>query len=260
LYQSVDTGVTPTPTQTPTPTPTPTPVQHYDISGNIFVDTNNNGVKDGSETNYVGATVTLSGSNISSQTATSDASGNYTFSQVASGNYNLVLTVPSGYVGTTIGAMSINLNTNITVNFGIVQAFNGSTLFSDDFTGADGTALTTHNSNWVLEDGTMPVIQNNTLAMSSSNSDIGLVNFTKTTDQCSSTDLQFPFTGAIALLRTRSGEDGPGNPFNYQTYINDVGGAHSFAILWNRNHSYNNLTSPIRDFSEHSRAFPADLP
>ena len=89
-----------TPTPTPTPTITPTPTGAYTISGNVYVDANLNKVKDGSDVNYsAGATVTLSGS--AAKTTTSDNLGNYIFSGLYIGNYNVALTTPSGYTNTT---------------------------------------------------------------------------------------------------------------------------------------------------------------
>jgi plastocyanin/regulation of enolase protein 1 (concanavalin A-like superfamily) len=101
----------------PTNQPTPTPV--FSITGNVFIDSNGNGVKDSGETNSTGRTLTLSGQ--SSGTTTTDASGNYTFSNRVSGNYTVTLTVPSGFTATTTNPRSISVGPNATVNFGIVS-------------------------------------------------------------------------------------------------------------------------------------------
>lgn len=90
---------TPTPTNTPTPTYTPTPTGQYNIQGNVFLDTNLNKQKD-TEAGYAsGARVTLSGS--ASRTATTDSQGNYRFSNLYAGSYQVSLTLPSGYMSTT---------------------------------------------------------------------------------------------------------------------------------------------------------------
>lgn len=91
------------------------------ISGNVFIDSNNNQNKDTDELNYTnGTTVTLSGSVFTSpQTATTNSSGNYTFNNLAPGSYTVNLTVPSGFTLTTQpNPRAINQSSN-TVNFGI---------------------------------------------------------------------------------------------------------------------------------------------
>ncbi len=110
---------TPTPTNTPTPTdtPTPTPVPTYTINGNVYTDVNQNGVKDSGETDYQGATVTLSGD--ASSTDTTNSTGNYTFSSLATGSYTVDLNVPTGYTATTTNPVSVPLTADTTVNFGI---------------------------------------------------------------------------------------------------------------------------------------------
>jgi subtilisin family serine protease len=105
------------PTAVPTAIPTPTPV--FSITGNVFIDSNGNGVKDSGEANSTGRTLTLSGQ--STGTATTDASGNYTFSNRVAGNYTVTLTVPSGFTATTTNPRSISVGPNATVNFGIVS-------------------------------------------------------------------------------------------------------------------------------------------
>ncbi len=112
---------TPSPTETPTPTPTntptPTPVPTYTIDGNVYTDSNQNGVKDSGETDYQGATVTLSGD--ASSTDTTNSTGNYTFSSLITGSYTVELDVPTGYTATTTNPVSVPLTADTTVNFGI---------------------------------------------------------------------------------------------------------------------------------------------
>jgi len=87
----------------------------YTVTGNVYIDANNNGVKDGGELNYSGATVALTGNG----TQNTNALGNYTFNSVGAGNFNVTLTVPVGYSATTVNPRAITLGPNATVNFGI---------------------------------------------------------------------------------------------------------------------------------------------
>lgn len=91
----------------------------YSISGNVYIDTNKNGVKDSDESNYAGATVALSGA--ATKTTATDTNGNYTFSDLQANSYTVTLTVPAEYYATTPDPVNISLNANTTVNFGIVR-------------------------------------------------------------------------------------------------------------------------------------------
>lgn len=103
-------------TSTPT-TPTPTPIPTYTLSGTVYVDANSNGVRDAGENGYNGATVNLN----TGQNATTNSSGQYSFSSLASGTYSVSLTLPTGYIATTTNPVSVSLSNNTTTNFGIVQ-------------------------------------------------------------------------------------------------------------------------------------------
>ena len=70
--------------------------------GTVYEDTNGNGVKDTGEPGIPNVTVTLSGvsvvgGTITPKTATTDASGNYSFTGLTPGTYMLVETQPAGY-------------------------------------------------------------------------------------------------------------------------------------------------------------------
>lgn len=106
------------PTATPTPTPTPTPVPTYTLSGNVYVDSNENGVKDIDESGYSGALVSLVGK----PDVTTDQLGNYIFSDVTAGTYTETLTVPTGYHATTLNPVSVSVSTDTTQHFGIAVA------------------------------------------------------------------------------------------------------------------------------------------
>lgn len=103
----------------------------YTISGNVFLDANRNGVKDTGETNYPGATVTLTGT--VTKTAVSDGNGNYSFTGLNPGPYTVTVTVPPGYTNTTPTTQTFTaLAANQTVNFGIAQLYTISGLAFDD--------------------------------------------------------------------------------------------------------------------------------
>lgn len=87
----------------------------HDLTGTVYVDTNQNGFQDSGENGYNGATITLD----TEQTATTDSNGNYTFSDLVYGTYETTLTLPSGYTVTTTNPVSVALNANTTQNFGI---------------------------------------------------------------------------------------------------------------------------------------------
>lgn len=87
----------------------------YSISGNVFVDTNGNTVKDVGESGYNGANVNVGGVN-----RTTDVSGNYSRANMGAGTYAVTLTVPVGYQATTPNPVSKTLPPNApNVNFGI---------------------------------------------------------------------------------------------------------------------------------------------
>jgi uncharacterized repeat protein (TIGR01451 family) len=70
--------------------------------GSVFDDTNHNGAKDASEPGIPGVIVTLTGTSVVSgaitpKTATTDASGNYTFTGLTPGTYTLAETQPGAY-------------------------------------------------------------------------------------------------------------------------------------------------------------------
>ncbi len=70
------------------------------LSGFVYVDANNNGIKDLGEAPIAGVTITLSGSDINgpvNQTATTDGNGFYQFKNLDPGNYQINETQPANY-------------------------------------------------------------------------------------------------------------------------------------------------------------------
>jgi hypothetical protein len=102
----------------------------YTISGNVFVDTNRNGVKDTGEGNYSAAIITLSGS--ATGTTLSNVTGNYSFTGLLAGTYTVTVTVPPGYTNTSPTTQTFTLSSNQTANFGIAQLYTVSGLAFDD--------------------------------------------------------------------------------------------------------------------------------
>ncbi|HSS49624.1 MAG TPA: SdrD B-like domain-containing protein, partial [Thermoanaerobaculia bacterium] len=120
--------------------------QTFSIGDLVWKDTNGNGVQDSGETGISGVTVQLlnsSGTVIA--TTTTNSSGNYTFTNVAAGNYTVKVvssSLPAGYTPTfdldgvaTPHTASFNLSANRTdVDFGYRPATCTGGTFKDTFT------------------------------------------------------------------------------------------------------------------------------
>src|SRR5260370_25820940 len=139
-------------------------------------------------------------------------------------------------MGTTKALVNVIINGNTTTNFGIVQQPSTPVVFSDDFTGANGTTLTTHNSLWQVSQQ-MPVIQNNTLYNPgpSSSDPVGLPSFILA-DQCMSMDFQYP-SPAIIALHARQSANGQGGYTGYGSDFNG-NGTSSYSISLYRDQTY----------------------
>lgn len=86
---------TATPTHTPSPTPTPSVGQ---ITGNVFADANGNDYPDPGEPGLAGAVMLLQAGDVTVNTATSDANGDFMFGDVAPNVYVLrQQQAPAGY-------------------------------------------------------------------------------------------------------------------------------------------------------------------
>ncbi len=75
------------------------------LSGRVFVDSNGNGQYDATEPTLAGITITVTGVDpqgnpIPSQTATTDADGTYSFTNLPAGTYSIVEAQPAKLVGT----------------------------------------------------------------------------------------------------------------------------------------------------------------
>lgn len=92
------------------------------LSGRVFLDYNNSGTFNGPDTGLSGVTLTLSGPNLTTPiTVQTDASGNFTFSNVPAGTYTLTETQPTTpanqtgrtTAGTSGGTVNVNTISNV---------------------------------------------------------------------------------------------------------------------------------------------------
>ncbi|MFO0802292.1 MAG: SdrD B-like domain-containing protein [Gemmataceae bacterium] len=71
------------------------------LSGTVFADTDGDGIRDAGENGISGVTVTLTGTDVDgnpvNRTTTTDASGNYTFSDLPAGTYTITETQPTAF-------------------------------------------------------------------------------------------------------------------------------------------------------------------
>ncbi|MBI1927242.1 carboxypeptidase regulatory-like domain-containing protein [Candidatus Poribacteria bacterium] len=99
------------------------------LAGYVYVDANNNGVKEFGEVPIPGATVTLTGTddlgNSVSLSTTTDASGFYSFTNLRPGTYVITETQPAGYldgkdtIGTPGGTTGNDVFSNIVLGAGV---------------------------------------------------------------------------------------------------------------------------------------------
>jgi hypothetical protein len=122
------------------------------ISGTVFTDTNGNGAQDPGEAGVSGMTVHLSvnSSGAEDLTATTDASGHYSFTGLAPGSYQVRADLTSGLTLTTANPAAITAilgQTASNVNFG-VQAVSGTVGGT-----VNGTVFGDTNGNGVINAG-----------------------------------------------------------------------------------------------------------
>jgi uncharacterized repeat protein (TIGR01451 family) len=99
------------------------------IAGSVYVDANGDGIRNPSEAGLAGVVITLTGTSGLAITTTTDAGGNYVFSNLFPDTYDVSETQPPDYgngatnVGSGGGSPSVNSVTGIVVNSG--QNFTG---------------------------------------------------------------------------------------------------------------------------------------
>ena len=149
--------------------PNPTPIVGVNfgetlgsVSGSVFNDFNDNGVRDPGEPGIGGVTVTLEGTDASenpvSLTTTTDADGNYTFTAVPAGNYTVSEpTQPVGYAhGTdTAGTAGGNAGNDVISDIVIVGGVeaSGYTFAERGVNSVSGTFYLDYDMNAVLTPG-----------------------------------------------------------------------------------------------------------
>ena len=135
------------------------------IGDTVFRDWNGNGVQDPGEEGIAGVTIALSGD--ATQTATTDANGNYLFTGLVAGNYVVTVTDTggkvTGYTNTSVTSpASVTLATDeqrMNVDFGYLPGgpgIIGDQLFEDvnnnGLEGASDPAITAAVTVWLYED------------------------------------------------------------------------------------------------------------
>jgi hypothetical protein len=129
------------------------------ISGTVFYDTNRNGARDAGETGLANQGINLLDSSGQTQLAftSSDASGHYSFSALADGNYRVVYdtadwwSLRQNWVPTTTGSIfpriSVSLSGSATANFGW-RAIVRSTTYSapiSSYVGSNGLRVSSYD-------------------------------------------------------------------------------------------------------------------
>ncbi|MEI2817806.1 MAG: SdrD B-like domain-containing protein [Microthrixaceae bacterium] len=132
------------------------------ISGSVFADLNNNGVRDVGEDSIGGVTVTLAGtdafSNAVNTTATTDVDGNYVFDGLVGGTYSVTETQPSAYLDGVDTAGSVGGDASVDDVVSAIVLPGGVDAIRNDFAelGASslaGTVFTDHNNDGVQDAG-----------------------------------------------------------------------------------------------------------
>jgi hypothetical protein len=120
------------------------------ISGTVFQDANQNGMKDDGETGVGGAEVQLSGADSLSEVALSDSGGAYYFTLTGAGVYTVTLSAMEGYTSTSPDSVTVEVGESeaVVVNFGVITEGTGDSSHS-----VSGRAFEDLNNNHVFDDG-----------------------------------------------------------------------------------------------------------
>src|SRR5207248_1250620 len=104
-------------------------LQPASLAGYVYVDANNDGIKQVTETPIAGTTVTLTGTDVNgnavSKTTTTDANGLYSFTNLVPGTYVVTETQPATYldgkdtIGTPGGTTGNDVFSAIVLNSGV---------------------------------------------------------------------------------------------------------------------------------------------
>ena len=137
------------------------------VGDRVFADNNNNGQQDGNEPGLSGVTVKLQDTNGNTlQTTTTDGNGNYQFTNVTQGSYQVMVNVPNGFTPSPMNIGNDNTDNDIGANgmtnvFFLSQGQNDPTidagLFPDGPTGGKASvgdmAFRDNNGNGIMEQG-----------------------------------------------------------------------------------------------------------
>ncbi|WP_457806615.1 SdrD B-like domain-containing protein, partial [Staphylococcus aureus] len=104
----------------------------YNLGDYVWEDTNKNGIQDQDEKGISGVTVTLKDENGNVlKTVTTDADGQYKFTDLDNGNYKVEFTTPEGYTPTTVTSGSdIEKDSNGLTTTGVINGADNMTLDS----------------------------------------------------------------------------------------------------------------------------------
>jgi hypothetical protein len=118
------------------------------VSGVVFNDANNNGAFESNETGIGGVTVTLTDASNHQVTTKTDATGAFSFANVAAGTYKLSESTPSGYLNgqATAGGLGGNAGNGVISNI-VVGADDGSGYTFGELAKADGWSAIQSNFN-----------------------------------------------------------------------------------------------------------------
>jgi hypothetical protein len=117
------------------------------ISGTVFNDANGNGIFDSRETPLIGVTIfiDLAGTGVlaaGDPTAVTDVNGNYSFTNLAAGQYKLIEIAPTGYTAPVLGLVTLTTGqTAAGINFAD-QVGNSTTNSGGGTTGTGSTGAT----------------------------------------------------------------------------------------------------------------------
>ena len=147
------------------------------LSGSVYNDINNNGIREGTEAGIPGITVTLTGTNdlgtITPVVAITDVSGNFSFVRLRPGTYVITETQPLDFVDGLDTAGSLGGSTavkNVISAIPLAAGQNGIVyIFGERGTGVTGSVYLDSNNNGVRE-GTEAGIPNVTVTLTGSGS------------------------------------------------------------------------------------------
>lgn len=138
------------------------------ISGYVYVDSNNNGIFENTESPIGGVTITLTGTQESCKNVnvatTTNASGFYNFTNLAACSYSVVQTQPTNYINgiTSVGTVNgaIVGNTFITNKIDNINLSSGQNSINNNFGELFANVPTNNNGTIVINNNT-PVTNNN---------------------------------------------------------------------------------------------------